>query len=145
MSRIIQINGTGKERDQLVRSIVLAMRELARQTDANDETRDLAAYISMALDAISSSIDPTVSAWEKRGYWLKADRFRLEWDWTGRLSGELGEALIADDWTRVAGILGRVADKFQHVKLPQRNRLGAPWVGAWEKLPRPVKTSPADN
>ena len=37
------------------------------------------------LEAIDESIEQSVAAWEKRGYWLKADRFRQEWRWAGDL------------------------------------------------------------
>ncbi len=98
MSRIVQLNGTGKQRDLLVKSIVLALRELASSREVNTDTRDQAAYISLALKAINDSIDPTVAAWEKRGYWLKADRFRMDWAWTGQMAVQLKETLLQDDW-----------------------------------------------
>ena len=134
MSRIIQRNGTGKQRDLLVRSIVLALNELASSGEVNTDTRDQAAYISLALKAIYESIDPTVAAWEKRGYWLKADRFRMDWAWTGELAVQLKDALLHDDWSRAAAVCAKVSTKLESVTLPKRNRLGSPWVGAWEKM-----------
>ena len=134
MSRIVQLNGTGKQRDLLVRSIVLALRELASSREVNTDTRDQAAYITLALKAINDSIDPTVAAWEKRGYWLKADRFRMDWAWTGDLSLKLKDALLQDDWGKAAGVCAKVSTKLESVTLPKRNRLGSPWVGAWEKM-----------
>ena len=134
MSRIIQLNGSGKQRELLVRSIVLALRELAARNEVSDETRDLAAYISLALHSISQSIDPTVEAWEKRGYWLKADRFRLEWAWTGEVAIEMRAAALKGDWERAAGLCAKIAQRLDGVTLPKRNRLGTPWVGAWERL-----------
>ncbi|OGO32537.1 MAG: hypothetical protein A2Z16_06645 [Chloroflexi bacterium RBG_16_54_18] len=134
MSRIVQLNGTGKQRDLLVRSIVLALRELASSREINTDTRNQAAYISLALKSINESIDPTVAAWEKRGYWLKADRFRMEWAWTGDLAQQLKDALLHDDWGRAAEVCAKVSTKLESVTLPKSNRLGSPWVGAWEKF-----------
>ena len=134
MSRIVQLNGTGKQRDLLVKSIVLALRELASSREVNSDTRDQAAYISLALKAINDSIDPTVAAWEKRGYWLKADRFRMDWAWTGQMAAQLKEALLQDDWGRAAAVCAKVSTKLESVTLPKRNRMGTPWVGAWEKM-----------
>ena len=134
LSRVINPNGVGKERTRLTRAIVLSIRELMKQTEPNNQTRDLAAFISIALQAVDETIDVSVTAWEKRGYWLKADRFRLEWDWTKLLSEKMQLALLAEDWPQVAALAVRIAEKLQNVKVPQKHRLGTPWVGAWEKL-----------
>jgi hypothetical protein len=134
LGRVINPESAGKTRTTLTRSIVLALRELTRQMDVNDQTRDLAAFIALALQAISKTIDPSVEAWEKRGYWLKADRFRLEWAWTERLGKELQAALLVDDWPKVALLSAQVAEKLKDVELPQRHRLGTPWTGAWAHL-----------
>ena len=46
---MINPEGAGKERNRLVKSIVLAMRELMRQSEPDEHSRDLAAYIALAL------------------------------------------------------------------------------------------------
>jgi hypothetical protein len=134
LSRIINPESIGKERTQLIRAVVLALRELMHQTDADERTRDLAAFIAFALDSIHQTIDVSVSAWEKRGYWIKADRFRMDWAWTDKYSQELRKAVLNDDWAKVALAAGQVAERLKDVKVPQRNRIGTPWDGAWERL-----------
>ena len=74
MSRVINPDSAGKQRVQLTKAIVLSIRELAHQKDTGAETRDLAAFISSALKTISEGIDASVTAWEKRDYWIKADK-----------------------------------------------------------------------
>ena len=134
LSRIINPESIGKERTQLIRAVVLALRELMHQTDTDERTRDLAAFIAIALDSIHQTIDVSVSAWEKRGYWIKADRFRMDWSWTDKYSQELRKAVLNDDWAKVALAAGQVAERLKDVKVPQRNRIGTPWDGAWERL-----------
>ena len=134
MSRVINPESAARERTILLRSIVLALRELMKQQDANDQTKDLAAYISLALESIHATIETSIVAWEKRGYWLKADRFQMEWAWTERLSGKLKQAVLDEDWPSVAMLSAQVAEKVKSVDVPQRNRIGAPWVGAWVQL-----------
>lgn len=134
MGRVIKIEGPGKDRKRLTRAIVLALRELMQQSQPDDETRNLAAFIGLALQAVYETIDETVTPWEKRGYWLKADRFRLEWEWTGRIGEAMGTAVLAENWAEVAGLAGQVAGKLDDVKLPKRHRMGTPWAGAWEEL-----------
>jgi hypothetical protein len=132
LTRVIHTDSAGKERTRLLKTIVLALRELMIQKQANELSRDLVAYICLALQHIFQSIDTSVEAWEKRGYWLKADRFRLEWEWTGSVSTELRNSLIKDDWASVALLSAKIAQKLMKVEVPVKHRLGAPWVGAWK-------------
>ena len=81
---------------------MLAVRELAKQAEVTDEAKDLAAFISLALKTISEGIDASVAAWEKRDYWVKADRFRMEWMWSGQYAEKLKTAVLTDDWASVA-------------------------------------------
>ena len=134
MGRVINPESAGKERTRLVRAVILALRELMRQGEPNETARDLAAFIVLALEAIWTTIDASVTAWEKRDYWLKADRFRMEWAWTQRLGGAMRAALLKEDWQAVAMTAVQVGEKLGSIKVPERHRLGAPWVGAWKQL-----------
>lgn len=134
MGRVIKTNNIGTERNRLAKSVVLAIRELMKQTKPDDLTRDLAAYIVLALVAISATIEVSVSAWEKRGYWVKADRFRLEWQWSETYSQKMRIALFAEDWPIVAATAVQIADKLSRVKVSEKHRLGMPWEGAWQQL-----------
>jgi len=141
LGRVINPDGVGKQRSQLIRGVVLALRELASQNKPDNHTRDIVAFIVLALSAISNTIEQTVSAWEKRGYWLKADRFRLDWMWAETYGAKLEQALLEDNWPDVAVTAAQIAEKLRDVKVPKRNRLGTPWIGAWDKLNASVKTT----
>ena len=134
MSRIINIDGVGKQRKRFTREVVLAIRELMQQSDVTDETRDLAAFIALRLEAIFETIEVTVAPWEKRDYWVKADRFRMEWAWSELYAKEMWEAVSQDNWTGVAIVSAKTAEKLKKVQVPQRHRLGEPWHGAWQEL-----------
>ena len=134
MGRVINTETAGKERLQLTRAVVLALRELMLQTSPDSHTRDLAAFIALALEEISSTIDVSVAAWEKRGYWIKADRFRMDWVWSENLGKNMRQAVLADDWIGVARVSAQVAEKLNGTKVPQRHRLGTPWEGAFKRL-----------
>lgn len=134
MSRIINPESAGKERTQLTKAIVLSVRELARQTDVTNEAKDLAAFIALALKNISEGIDISVAAWEKRGYWVKADRFRMEWLWTGQYADKMKVAIFTNDWGAIAMLLPQIAQKFTKIEVSKNHRLGKPWEGAFEKL-----------
>ena len=134
MGRLINPESAGKERTQLSKAIVLAVRELAKQREITNETKDLAAFIALALKNISEGIDISVAAWEKRGYWVKADRFRMEWMWTGSVADKLKAALLGDDWGSVAMLSAQIAQKFSKIVVSENHRLGKPWVGSYGQL-----------
>jgi hypothetical protein len=134
LSRIISPESAGKERNRLVKAIVVAVRELAKQRDPGAESRDLVAFIALALETISEGIDKSVVAWEKRGYWVKADKFRMEWSWAGPLSEKMRIAILADDWAGIAQIAAHAAMRLNRITVSTGHRLGRPWVGAWNEL-----------
>lgn len=134
MSRIINPDSAGKERTRLTKGIVLAIRELAKQSDPGPDSRDMAAFIALALAIIADSIDASVAAWEKRGYWVKADKFRMEWLWAGQYAAKMRAAVLADDWATVALVMTQTAQKLVKVTVPAGHRLGRPWVGAYKEL-----------
>jgi len=134
LSRLIKTETTGNDRTRLSKSVVLAVRELAKQKDVTSEARDLAAFIALALQAIADGIDESVAAWEKRGYWVKADRFRMEWLWTGQAAARLKKAVLNDDWGTIALVLPHIAQKLGKVQIAENHRLGRPWVGMYERL-----------
>lgn len=138
MSRIINYENAGKDRTRLTKTIVVCMRELLKQREPDASTKDLVAYISLALEQISQTVDQSVAAWEKRGYWVKADRFRMDWDWSGQLGLQLRTALLTDDWAEVARLIAKIGQKLSSVRIAEKHRLGQPWIGAWDILVRNI-------
>jgi len=134
MGRVIQTDKVGTERTRLLKSIVLALRVLLRNGQPNPEAQDQAAYIALALYAVQETIETSVAAWEKRDYWIKADRFRMEWSWTGALGRRMHAALLADDWSAIAALAVEVTGKLQNIHVGEKHRLGTPWNGAWKTL-----------
>ncbi len=134
MSPVINPESAGKERTQLTKAIVLAVRELAKQKEVTNEAKDLAAFLALAFKNISEGIDASVAAWEKRGSWVKADRFRMEWLWTGQYAEKMKTAVLAEDWGTVALLSAQTAQKLGKIVVSEHNRLGKPWVGAYGKL-----------
>jgi len=134
LSRLIKTDTAGKDRTRLTKSIVLAVRELAKQKDVTPEAKDLAAFIVMALQTISEGIDESVAAWEKRGYWVKADRFRMEWIWTGQYAEKMKVALFTNDWGTIAMLMPQIAMKLNKIQIAENHRLGTPWVGVYKRM-----------
>jgi hypothetical protein len=131
---VINPDSVGKERTRLTKGIVLCIRELAKQTAVTPEAKDLAAYIALALQSITDGIDVSVVAWEKRDYWVKADKFRMEWMWAGQSAEKMKAAVLEDDWTAVAALMPQIASRFNKVVVSDNHRLGKPWTGAYTLL-----------
>lgn len=134
MSRVINPNVPGKERNRLKRATALALREMMKTPQPNEATRDMAAFVALSLEAISQTVETTVLAWEKRDYWVKADRFRMEWSWSGLLGKQMRQAVLAEDWEQIAQVAIQVVQAVSDVKVSDRHRMGTPWVGAWNQL-----------
>lgn len=130
MTRIIATSTPGKERGRLSKAIVITIREFMRQKEPGKNTLDIVAFIILALNEISAGIDKSVAAWEKRGYWVKADKYRLEWQWTGLTAKKLKKSFEKKDWGSVASILLEIMGKFEDIKVSDRHRMGKPWIGA---------------
>ena len=131
---MINPDSVGKERTRLTKGIVLCIRELAKQTSITSDAKDMAAYIALALQSISEGIDVSVAAWEKRDYWVKADKFRMEWMWAGQLAEKMKAAVLGDDWAAIALLMPQIASRFSKVEVSDNHRLGKPWVGGYTLL-----------
>ena len=132
MSPITTVESGTTLRNRLSRSIVLAIRTLMRQAAPNQLSLDLAAFVVLALEKIQESIETSALAWEKRDYWLKADRFRMDWQWVGESQKNLATHLIQEDWAALASGLTLVAQHLNRVEIRPNNRIGEPWLGAWQ-------------
>ena len=121
-------------RNRLTKSIVLAIRKLMQKGQPDKESLDMAAYVVLALEKIEESVDSSATAWEKRDYWLKADRFRMEWSWLEIRRIALEKTVSAQDWGQIASELILVAQNFSKVEVSDKNHLGEPWVGSWKVL-----------
>jgi len=140
LSRVINIESAGKERTLLSRHILLAIRELSQSNHDPVKSRDLVAFIILALGQIAQTIDGSVAAWEKRGYWVKADRFRMEWGWTQVKSDQLYKDLQNQNWDAIIKQVIQITQKLSAVKLPTRKTVVEPWKDAYRLLMRESET-----
>jgi len=110
------------------------MRELAKQAKVTPEAKDLASFIALALQSISDGVDVSVAAWEKRDYWVKADKFRMEWMWTSQVAEQMKTAVLTDDWATIASLMPQIASRLNKVEVSDNHRLGKPWENAYALL-----------
>lgn len=133
MGNLINPDNAGKRRDRYTKATVLAMRELVNKKKVDDQVRDLTAFIVLTLRQIDETIDETCTAWEKRDYWIKADRFRNDWFWTKGAEAKLQQAVMENKWNLVPAVVKEMAKHLQNVNVPKRD-WGTPWEGAYALL-----------
>ncbi len=134
MSRIINSESAGKERTRLTKVVVISVRELLRQQEVSDLSRDLIACVLRSLDTIYETIDASVEAWEDRGYWVKADRFRMEWQWTKIMADKMRPLVYEENYGELVPLMVQTMQALASVKVSENHRFGTPWVGQWQLL-----------
>ncbi len=134
MARVINTNSPGKRRNAHMRSIAEILRRLSQRQAVDAETKDMVAMLALSLRAIDDTVEESVRAWEKRGYWKKADDFQQKWWWSSLMADAIEKLLRDDDWENLPETMARL---FPHVADIQINRLTRDpnaWRGAYDKL-----------
>jgi hypothetical protein len=134
VSRVISTNSVGKERRQLRRTIAEALRRLARKNKFDEESRDLAALIVFCLRRLEDGVEQTIQAWEKRDYFLKADRFQRQWEWIDETAYALESALLLGQWDKVPEVLASLFPKFTDITINRFTRSEDVWEGCYDRL-----------
>lgn len=134
MSRVISTNSVGKERRQLRRTIAEALRLLAHKPKFDEESRDLSALIVFCLRRLENGVEQTIQAWEKRDYFLKADRFQRQWEWVDDTAYALESALLLGQWDKVPEVLASLFPRFADITIGRYTRSADTWEGCYDRL-----------
>lgn len=127
MSKIIHIDSPSKERLLLMRYGAITMRALAQQLVVDRQTPQLITFLIEILDRIMENINTSCAAWEKRDYWVKADRFRREWEWTRTSADALRVLSKNKTWDDLPLTLGKLVPRFVSISIPQKMMSEKPW------------------
>ena len=134
MSRIIATDGPGKARHHHRRTIAEAVRRLSRKSNLDAEAKDLTAAIVYSLLEMADSIDRTTEAWEKRDYYMKAERFREQWRWLEPMTDELSAVIYEGKWHELPKILAGLAPHFADIRVRKLTRDPRVWQGAYARF-----------
>jgi len=133
VARVFRTQTLAQQRRRLLQMLAQTVRALAQHAQPDDQARDMVAFLILTLDEIAATVETTTAAWEKRDYWLKADQFRLAWEWAARFARDLERALQVEDWDAITQVVAALAPHLSDVSLPKRPRWGRePWRGAWQ-------------
>ena len=136
MSRIINTANPGSERNRLRRTIAEILRHLMFKRGVDDEVKDMTATLVYALRGIAESVEVTTDAWEKRDYYVKADRFRLEWEWVTPAARRLQALAREGRWDDLPRELAALAPHFADIRIAKMTRDPSTWASSYERLMR---------
>jgi hypothetical protein len=134
LGRVINTDGPGKRRNNLMRTAAELLRHLSQKRDIDDDARDMLALLVFCLKEIADGIDESTVAWEKRDYWIKAEEFRRRWQWTHQMAGELETMLVKADWQNLPPLMVKLFPYFSDIKVTKLTRKPSLWKGAYSRL-----------
>lgn len=134
MSRVFKVDNPGKVRNQLMRTCAELIRRLSQKAALDEEAKDMAATLVYCLRQIDGGVDESARAWEKRDYWIKAERFRERWSWAGRMAGPLERIIRSDAWDQLPTLLAQLYPHIADIKVNKFTRSSSLWDGAYARL-----------
>ncbi len=134
MSRIVNAENPSTIRNRHRRTIAEMLRRLSQKTALDDESKDMAAMIVLLLREIEKGIEQTATAWEKRDYWMKAERFMREWEWLKFTAADWEDIIRHDAWDLLPDLMADIFPRFADVQIKKLMRSPSSWQGALAKL-----------
>jgi hypothetical protein len=117
-----------------MRTCAEIIRHLSQKSDVDDEVKDMAATLVYCFREIAAGIESSAQAWEKRDYWVKAERFRTKWLWPSEAEADLQDIIHNDAWDLLPNFLIDLLPRFSAIKIAKFTRKPSVWEGALERL-----------
>ena len=133
MSQVINRNNYSSQRSSYLRFISTALEQYDNKKTTIEEKRDITVFILLTLLEIQKSIQKTIQPWEKRGYWVKADQFRAEWQWVDLVCNDLQKKIRQQEWSALNSELNVLRKACLDSPPYQRLQVKDPWKGSWQK------------
>ncbi len=134
MSRVIHVDNPGKRRNAARRSIAEILRYLSRKGQIDDEARDMSAALVFLLTEVKATVDESAAAWEKRGYWMKVERFVRDFEWIPESAANLDDVIRHDAWDLLPELLADLSPRFDDIKIKAMTRKPTEWRGTYARL-----------
>ncbi len=138
---VINTDSTGKQRNQIMRTVAEILRRLSQKQVVDDEVRNMTAMLVYLFREIEAGIDQSATAWEKRDYWVKSEELRQRWMWVGDMADQLRSMIYSEQWTLLPPIMLKLLPKVADIKITKMTRSESMWDGVYDKLMREKPTS----
>ena len=133
MSRIIHTDSPARTRKKLLQALAAAWFYHKQEKTSQTEQLDLCAFTLLTINALLQSVDRSATAWEKRDYWLKADRMRNEWKWASRIHSQILTALKVNDIAAARNHLDSMTTHVKTITFSKTLLRSKLWEGAYKK------------
>ena len=134
MGRVINTENPSKIRNHHRRSIAELLRRLSQKPQVDAEAKDMAATIVFLLEEIHDGVQQTIVAWEKRGYWMKAERFLRDWEWTKATAANFDDVIRHEAWDLLPELMVELMPRFADVQVKKMMRKPSLWQNSYKKL-----------
>jgi hypothetical protein len=128
------MDNPAKRRKANQRTIAELLRRLSQKRELDEDAKDMAATIVFCLREISTGVEQTVTAWEKRDYWMKAERFLREWEWAGEMAANLEDVIRNEAWDLLPSLLAELFPRYTDIQIKTMTRKPDVWRGAHRRL-----------
>lgn len=134
MARIINTNSPAKRRNAHMRTIAEILRRLSQQQEITPEAKDMAAMLVYCLRGIDETVEESIGAWEKRGYWKKAADFQQKWWWASISAASIEKLIKAGEWNALPDALIKLFPHFATIQISKMTRSPQEWRGCCRRL-----------
>jgi hypothetical protein len=134
MSRVFRIDNPTTVRNRQMRSIAEMLRRLSQKPNLDAESKDLAAKITLLLWEITDGVEKSAQAWEKRDYWMKAERFMREWSWAAEIAANMEDVLRHEAFDLLPGLMAELFPRMAQIQIKKMTRKPDLWRGAYAEL-----------
>ncbi len=117
-----------------MRTLAEILRRMAEKRTVDDEVKDMAAAMVFIFRDIDDQVNATTEAWEKRNYWVKADRFRLEWEWAAQAAADVEDVIRHEAWDLIPRLAMDLFPHFASIRIKRLTRDPKLWRGAYAQL-----------
>ena len=134
MSRVINTDSPTKIRNQHRRTVAEILRRLGQKQQFDDESKDMAAMLVYLMRELWAGVESSAAAWEKRDYWMKAERFMRDWEWTVETAVNIEDVLRHDAFDLLPELMMDIFPRFADVQVKKMTRNPSVWQGAFARL-----------
>jgi hypothetical protein len=134
MGRVIRVETPTQVRNRHRRTIAEIMRRLMEKSTLDAESKDMAATLVYLLRDIQEGVEQSAKAWEKRDYWMKAERFLREWQWTTEMAANIEDVIRHDALDLLPELLADLFPYFSDIQVKTMTRQPGEWRGNYDKL-----------
>ena len=134
MSRVINSESPTKIRNQHRRTVAEILRRLGQKQQFDEDAKDMAAMLVYIMRELWAGVESSAAAWEKRDYWMKAERFMRDWEWTMETAVNIEDVLRHEAFDLLPEMLMDLFPRFADVQVKKMTRSPSVWRGAYARL-----------